>query len=128
MWDMRRKRWFFIAPIALFAMVAIAFIGGTVVQLLWNWLFPSLFGWRQITFWEAFGLLVLCRILFGRVGHMGSRSGMRRRIEERVEQRMADRWDRMTPEERERFRQGVRSRHDWCPPAGERKDNDGATL
>jgi uncharacterized membrane protein len=128
MWDMRRKKWIFIAPIALLAMVAIAFIGGTIVQLLWNWLLPSLFGWRQITFWEAFGLLVLCRILFGRTGHMGSRSNMRRRIEERVEQRMADRWDRMTPEERERFRQGVRSRYDACSPAGDRKDNEGATL
>ena len=128
MWDMRRKKWIFIAPIALFAMVAIAFIGGTIVQLLWNWLLPSLFGWRQITFWEALGLLVLCRILFGRTGRMGSRSSMRRRIEERVEQRMSDRWDRMTPEERERFRQGVRSRYEACPPSGDRKDNEGATL
>lgn len=128
MWNMRRKKWIFIAPIALLAMVAIAFIGGTVVQLLWNWLLPSLFGWRQITFWEALGLLVLCRILFGRVGRGGSRSHMRRRIEERVEQRMADRWDRMTPEERERFRQGVRSRYDACPPSGGRRDNESATL
>ena len=128
MWNMGRKKWFFIGPIALVAMAGIAFLGGWIVEHLWNWLFPSLFGWRLITFWEALGLLVLCRILFGRVGRGGSRSHMRRRIEERVEQRMADRWDRMTPEERERFRQGVRSRPDWCPPSGDRKDNEGATL
>lgn len=128
MWDMRRRKWIFIAPIAAIAIVAIAVIGGAIVQYLWNWLFPSLFGWRQITFWEAFGLLVLCRILFGRGGHGVSRSNIRRRIEERVEQRMADRWDRMTPEERERFRQGVRSRYDARPPGSDRKDNEGATL
>ncbi len=128
MWDMRRTKWIFIAPIAAVAVVAIAFIGGAIVQYLWNWLLPSLFGWRQITFWEALGLLVLCRILFGRGGHGPSRSSIRRRIEDRVEQRMADRWDRMTPEERERFRQGVRSRFDACRPPDGRKDNEGATL
>lgn len=126
MWAMRRK-WFFIAPFALVAMVAIAFLGGWIVEQLWNWLFPSMFGWRVITFWQALGLLVLCRILFGRVGRGGSRSHMRRRIEERVEQRMADRWDRMSPEERERFRQGVRSRHDWCPPERDQKQG-GSTI
>ncbi len=70
---------------------------------LWNWLLPELFGWRQITFWQAVGLLALCRILFGGVSGRGfHRSNYRRR--------MAERWDRMTPEEREKFRQGMRSR------------------
>ena len=32
------------------------FIGGEVVMHLWNWLLPPLFGWRQITFWQALGL------------------------------------------------------------------------
>ncbi len=128
MWDMRRKKWLFIAPVALVAIVLITLIGGEIVQRLWNWLLPSLFGWRQITFWEALGLLVLSRILFGRSGHGGTRSSIRRRIEERVEQRMADRWDRMTPEERERFRQGVRSRYDAGAPTSGRKDNEPTTL
>jgi hypothetical protein len=35
---------------------------------LWNWLLPPLFGWRQITFWQALGILALCRILFGGFG------------------------------------------------------------
>ena len=39
-----------------------------MVRLLWNWLLPSLFGWRLITFWQALGILVLCRILFGGLG------------------------------------------------------------
>ena len=43
-------------------------LGGLVVQWLWNWLLPDIFGLRQITFWQALGLLALCRILFGSFG------------------------------------------------------------
>jgi len=57
-------------------MVAIGFVvfitlGGFVVRELWNWLLPDLFGWAQITFTQALGLLVLCRILFGGFGMRG---------------------------------------------------------
>lgn len=98
-----RRRWYLWAPLAIIGMMLFIAIGGEVVKLLWNWLLPSLFGWRQITFWQAVGLLALCRILFGGFGLRGSgRSSSRRRIIER--------WEQMTPEERERFRQGMRGR------------------
>jgi len=42
-----------------------------VVMLLWNWLMPILFGLTIITLWEALGILILSKILFG--GHMGKR-------------------------------------------------------
>jgi len=110
---MRRRRLFLIPLIPLFILLFIA-IGGTVVMQLWNWLLPPLFGWHPVTFWQAVGLLVLCRILFGGLGRHGGgyRSGIRRR--------MAEHWDRMTPEERERFRQGLRGRCGFGPPRGER--------
>ncbi len=44
-------------------------IGGAIVMWLWNWVVPDLFGLRRVGFWEALGLLALCRILFG--GHGG---------------------------------------------------------
>jgi hypothetical protein len=100
-------------------MVIFSWIGGEVVMLLWNWLAPTLFGWRQITFWQALGLLALCRILFGGFGLGGgshrsnSRRGMRGR--------MAERWEQMTPEEREKFRQGVRGRWGFGPSTSESK-------
>ena len=98
-----RRRWMFIAPLAILGMVLFTFIGGTVVRLLWNWLLPPLFGWREVTFWQALGMLALCRILFGGSGWRGSvRSNIRRRMEERCEH--------MTPEERERFRKRMRER------------------
>jgi len=102
-----RKKWIFLAPLAILAMVLFVFVGGEIVLHLWNWLLPPLFGWRQITFWQALGLLALCRILFGGWSSHGSpRSNMRWRIKERMDER----WERMTPEEREKFRQSWRSR------------------
>src|SRR5437899_12758698 len=99
----RVKRMIMMAPLAILVMVLFTFIGGEVVLHLWNWLLPPRFGWRQITFWQALGLLVLCRMLFGGHGWHGSgRSSFRRRMQERCEQ--------MTPEERERFRQRFRER------------------
>jgi hypothetical protein len=32
---------------------------------LWNWLLPGLFGIAVIGYWQAFGLVILARILFG---------------------------------------------------------------
>jgi uncharacterized membrane protein len=107
-----RRKWLFIAPLAILGFVLFIALGGAAVRLLWNWLLPPLFGWPQITFWQALGLLALCRILFGGFRlHGGDRSGYRRR--------MAERWERMTPEERERFRQGMRGRWGFGPsPSG----------
>jgi len=109
------------APLVILGMVIFIWVGGTVVMLLWNWLAPALFGLRLITFWQALGLLALCRILFGGFGlggggHRNSRRRMEGRIRERVRERMDERWEQMTPEERERFRQGVHDRSGRTTP------------
>jgi hypothetical protein len=107
-----RRRWLFIAPLAILGMLLFVTMGGVVVQALWNWLLPPLFGWRQVTFWQALGMLALCRILFGGLGiHGGPPSRSRRR--------MAERWEAMTPEERERFRKGICGWLGFAPPTGE---------
>src|SRR5437762_3385985 len=116
-----RRKWIWMAPLAILAMVLFIAIGGEIVMRLWNWLLPPLFGWRQVTFWQALGLLALCRILFGGFGvHSGSgRHGpIRHRIADRMADRVAERWERMTPEERERFRQRLRERCGFDPAAG----------
>jgi len=73
---------------------------GVVVMSLWNWLLPPLAGWHPITFLQATALLVLCRILFG--GHRGLGGHWR--------QHRKQRFERMTPEERQRFRDGLSRR------------------
>jgi hypothetical protein len=82
--------------VVLFAVVAIA-LAGLVVMALWNWLMPTLFAWPRITFWQATGLFLLSRILFGAFGGRGGSMRWRRR--------MMTQWERMTPEEREKFRE-----------------------
>ena len=83
------------APLAIVGFAVFIAIGGGVVMLLWNWLVPPIFGWRVIT----------CRILFGGFGMRGR--GPRRRI--------ADRCQRMTPEEREKLRERMRERWGFGP-------------
>jgi len=100
--------------IALFAIVLVAVLG-FVVMSLWNSLMPPLFGLRLITFWQAVGLLLLSKILFG-----GFRGGPGRHMYWR--HRMKERWEHMTPEEREKFREGMRGRcGSFGPPAAQPK-------
>lgn len=42
----------------------LAFLFGFIVMLLWNWLMPDIFGLKEITYWQAWGLVVLAHILF----------------------------------------------------------------
>ena len=93
----RITKWIAISIAAMIAITIFIFLGGKVVQLLWNWLMPMLFGLSELTFWQAVGLLALSRILFGGLGRGG---GFRSR-----------RWGRdIGSEERERLRQRMRDR------------------
>lgn len=98
-----KKKW--IIAIAPFMAAAFIFIIGELVMSLWNWIAAGILGLPAVTFWQAWGLLILCRILFGSMGG-GGRGRHRRRSE-------------MTPEERERLRQNLRSRWGCDAPAGE---------
>lgn len=95
-----------IVKVLMIAIVAATVIG-FIVMGLWNALMPPIFGLRAISFWQALGLLVLAKILFGgfhRHSH-GGRGQWKRAMRER--------WEHMTPEERERFRENMRTR---CGP------------
>ena len=98
-----KKKWI---PLAILGGVAFVAVGGEVVRQLWNWLLPPLFGLREITFWQALGILTLSRILFGGFG-CGSGGPHR--------PRRAD----LTAEERERVREGLRGAGGMGPAASE---------
>jgi len=80
---------------------------GWVVMMLWNWLIPALFvGGKEIDYVQAMGLLLLSKILFGGFRGHGCPGRWHR-----------NRWEQMTPEEREKFQTGMRG---WC--GGKSKD------
>jgi len=101
---MRGRRIFRVLKVVAIVIVAFTVFGFVVTQL-WNYLMPGLFGLHAITFWQAIGLMVLGRLLFG--GFRPGRGGFGWRGE------MKRRWEQMTPEEREKFREGMRGR---CGP------------
>ena len=96
----------------LFAVLAVT-VFSHVVMSLWNWLMPTIFGLHAITFGQALGLLVLSKILFSGFRGRPGGHGMHWR------RRMTERWEQMTPEEREKFKEGMKGRRGWAGPRPE---------
>lgn len=88
---------------------------GYVTMSLWNHLMPYLFHLPALDFWQALGLLVLSRLLFGGFGRGrgGSWAQKRRQWKQHWESKMTT----LSPEEREKFRQQMQRR---CAPWGRR--------
>lgn len=59
--------------------VVLALVFGYLVMLLWNWLMPAVFGAREVTYWQAAGLILLARLLVGTSSGGGGRRGKWRR-------------------------------------------------
>ncbi|HXB22004.1 MAG TPA: hypothetical protein VNV88_11515 [Candidatus Solibacter sp.] len=105
-----RRNWIVRAlRMALFIVVACAVLGFIVMHL-WNWLMPEISGWHAISFWQALGLLLLSKLLFG-----GFRGGWGHSRHWR--KGMRERWEQMTPEQREELRKNVQARcgYFWGP-------------
>lgn len=93
------------------------FIGlaGFLVMTLWNSLLPAIVGVTTITWPQALGLLVLSRLLFGglRLGgrrHWGGPPWQGGHRQAYWKQKMAERFEQMSPEQREKMRQKWESR------------------
>lgn len=109
---MFRKRWYLFIPLILAAFVAFGFF----TMHLWNWLMPLLFHLPEITFWQTLGLMLLSRLILGGFGgHHGSRHG------HHFSRHMHEKWENMTPEEREKFQQHI---HMHRPPWAHRFSGD----
>jgi hypothetical protein len=48
----------------LAVLVFVAALVSVPVMLLWDWLMPTIFGLPEITWFQAWGLLLLCGLLF----------------------------------------------------------------
>src|ERR1035437_6866156 len=82
---------------------------GYVTMLLWNALLPVIFHFPVITFWQAVGLLALTRLLFGSFCHHG------RGHHHPWGHDFRNKWETMTPDEREQF---LKMRHSCRTPWG----------
>jgi hypothetical protein len=100
----------FLIPLFVLGLVALLALA---VYALWNGVLTEVVGVKAVTYWQALGILVLSRILFGgfpgrRGGPFGSpwRSHM-----------MMKRWESLTPEQRDKMREEMRQRFgDWPKP------------
>ncbi len=92
---MRNRRHFF----WLFFPLIFAALAG-LVMLLWNAILPAVTPARPLTYWQAAGLLLLCRILFSGPGKFFSRSP----------RRFKNPWKTMSPEDRMKFKEEWRKR------------------
>ncbi|MGE0076384.1 MAG: hypothetical protein AB7S48_00840 [Bacteroidales bacterium] len=70
-WGFRMIGWVIVGSITA---AALALLFGYFVMLLWNWLMPEIFGLTTITFWQAFGITLLARLVFGGFNHHGHSS------------------------------------------------------
>jgi Ca2+/H+ antiporter, TMEM165/GDT1 family len=96
-WEKRKFLFMIFIPVLLLLMAA-------VVQFLWNSILPDVVNAGTISYWQSFGLLALCRILFGGFGcrshrpHFGHNSLLK------------EKWMGMNDEEKQKFREEWRSR------------------
>ncbi|MBK8609816.1 MAG: hypothetical protein IPL84_07670 [Chitinophagaceae bacterium] len=92
-----KKLWIKKGIMILIFGIAAIFIFGLLVMYLWNAILPAVLGVKAITLIQALGILLLSKILFGGFGG-------RWRGSPAWKQKMKQRWDKMTPEEREKFK------------------------
>ncbi len=99
-----------------------------IVMSLWNAILPAVLHVSTISFWQAMGILVLSKILFGSFG--GGWRGRR----PHWNKKMFNKWQELTPEEREKFKQSWkercerwgRARGPWAPQKQEQTGEPGA--
>ncbi|WP_199560958.1 hypothetical protein [Mucilaginibacter hurinus] len=102
---------FVFIPLGIAALLALV---SFIVMQLWNHLLPAILGITAITFWQAMGIFILCKILFGFGRGPGGAPWMRHR-------RMKEHMKNMSDEERERFKAEMKSR--MCRWGNPRHDN-----
>lgn len=104
---MKPKRfWFF--P---FFGIGVLLLGGWAVMLLWNAILPDVTGVKMLTYWQAVGLLVLSRILFGGWRGGGKPGGFNKhRPDFQKHAAWREKWMNMSAEERIKFKQEWRER------------------
>jgi len=91
--------------IAIMIVICI-FLLSAVVMFLWNHILVPVLNINVITIWQALGIFILSKILFGGFKGKGGRCG-----ESKGKGRMMmENWHNMSPEEKDAFKEKLRSR------------------
>lgn len=97
-----------------FAILGFGALFTWALYALWNGVLVEVVAVKTITYWQALGLLVLAKILFGGFPCRGGRCGghsWRDRMKSKH-------WESVSPEEREKMREEMRHRFgDWPRPS-----------
>jgi len=97
-------------------MISVAlFVLGQVIMYLWNTILVKVTGVQVISFWEAIGLFILSRILFGSF-HFNKGRHMKHKM--RKGARWKEKWMNMSDEERTEFKQRWKDRCGRPPRRG----------
>lgn len=90
--------------------IGIAFLMGYAVMWLWNAILPQVTGAGMLSYWQAVGLLILCRILFGGFRGRGGGWAQRKKGFTGPGPHLRQRWMQMSDEERAKFQEEWRER------------------
>lgn len=108
---MKNKKYLSLLKIPLMIMGFILIVAGFsfVVMWLWNAILPDLLGVGTLSFWQALGLLVLSKILFGGFGG----SCKEKKKHGPPPRHFKDKWKNMNEEERQKFKEEWKKRCRW---------------
>ena len=104
---MKRRFWFGKAVMILVFCTAFVMLFSYIVMRLWNGILPDVIGVKVISFWQAMGILVLSKILFSGFGGFAQK---KEQFRNRFRQKMLDKWEHMTPEEKQKFKDEWKNR------------------
>ncbi|MCX6232018.1 MAG: hypothetical protein NTZ33_10795 [Bacteroidetes bacterium] len=87
------------------AVAAGIFVFGTIVMYLWNNVLHAVTGVGIVSFWQALGILILAKILFGGFNGMHKHHKCHSEMHD-----MHHKWMKLSPEEREKLKAEWESR------------------
>ena len=102
--------------LGVIAAAAFALVIGALAMVLWNWLMPMIFGLTTINFWQAFGIVLLAKLLFGFGGLGGHDKDMeckdgRSEFKKEFRKEWDKEWDKEMDKEARRDMRGRMRRH-----------------
>jgi len=94
------KRFIFFVPL----IIALIFVMGFVIQYLWNALLPEIIGVGTVTYWQAMGILLLSKILFGGFSGGKDKKSKKRNCKKSKISDLKEKWNQLDDEQKEKIK------------------------